>query len=489
MAQRKLGSVKAVNTVLITSADLAADVTGILPVANGGTGQSTFTDGQLLIGNTTGNTLTKASLTPGTGIAITPGAGSILIAVAAPVVRTDQVNTYTTGIRQVFAPNSTDPGLVVGSTATDPSNVYSGGIWYNSTTNDLKYGDNGVVRDFVNTNEAQTLTNKTINGASNTLSVLGSQVNSGSVGVGNGGTGASLTSTGGTGQYVKQASTGAAFTVGVIPVADLPALNGFTDAVPALDDRVPIYDTSASANRDAAVAEIVGAGVEGFIQGLQLVYVSTTQIKITTGMAYVQSSGKVQKLTADSTLTPSLSASTWYHLYLYDNSGTITIESSTTAPASPWIGTARSKTSDTTRRYLGSFRTNASSQIQNFQQSGGGALVQIAWRVDTGSVTRALSGGTASTATNISLANYVPPTCFMAFVRAINLGDQAVFTDTSDCTGTNVAASSGLLALGNGAQAFLFHPLNSSQTMRYSFAPAPSTGAFYLDVYGYLLER
>jgi hypothetical protein len=489
MAKRKLGSVKAVSEVLITSADLAADVTGILPVANGGTGQSTFTDGQLLIGNTTGNTLAKASLTPGTGISVTPGAGSISIAVAAPVVRTDQVNTYSTGVRQVFAPNSTDPGLIVGSTATDPSNVYDGGIWFNSTSLDLKYGDNGVVRTVVNTNETQTLTGKTISGASNTLSVLGSQVNSGSVSVSNGGTGASLSATGGTGQYVKQASTGAAFTVGVIPVADLPALNGFTDTTPALDDRVPIYDTSATANRDAAVAEIVGAGVEGFIQGCKLEYNTTTQIRVTPGMAYIQSSGKILKLAANDDTSPSLSASTWYHVYLFDNSGTVDTEVSTTAPASPWIGTARSKTSDTTRRYLGSFRTNASSQIQNFQQSGGGALVQVAWRVDTGVVTRALSGGTASTATNISLANYVPPTCFLAFVRAINLGDQAVFTDTSDCTGTNVAASSGLLALGNGAQAFLFHPLNSSQTMRYAFAPAPSTGAFYLDVYGFLLER
>jgi hypothetical protein len=34
----------------------------------------------LLIGNTTGNTLTKATLTAGTGISITNGTGSITIA-------------------------------------------------------------------------------------------------------------------------------------------------------------------------------------------------------------------------------------------------------------------------------------------------------------------------------------------------------------------------------------------------------------------------
>jgi hypothetical protein len=54
--------------------------TGSLSVANGGTGQTTYTNGQLLIGNTTGNTLTKSTLTAGTGISITNGTGSITIA-------------------------------------------------------------------------------------------------------------------------------------------------------------------------------------------------------------------------------------------------------------------------------------------------------------------------------------------------------------------------------------------------------------------------
>jgi len=60
--------------------DLTSHISGILPVANGGTGQSTYTDGQLLIGNTIGNTLTKTSLT-GTSnqIIVTPGNGSITL--------------------------------------------------------------------------------------------------------------------------------------------------------------------------------------------------------------------------------------------------------------------------------------------------------------------------------------------------------------------------------------------------------------------------
>ncbi len=51
-----------------------------IAVANGGTGQTSYTDGQLLIGNTTGNTLAKATLT-GTSnqITVTNGSGTITL--------------------------------------------------------------------------------------------------------------------------------------------------------------------------------------------------------------------------------------------------------------------------------------------------------------------------------------------------------------------------------------------------------------------------
>ena len=64
----------------LTVANIAAYLGSPITVANGGTGQSSYTNGQLLIGNTTGNTLTKATLTAGSGISITNGTGSITIA-------------------------------------------------------------------------------------------------------------------------------------------------------------------------------------------------------------------------------------------------------------------------------------------------------------------------------------------------------------------------------------------------------------------------
>jgi hypothetical protein len=70
-------------------ADLTTAVTGTLPVANGGTNQTTYTNGQLLIGNTTGNTLTKSTLTAGAGVTITNGSGAITISTSQGQLQTE----------------------------------------------------------------------------------------------------------------------------------------------------------------------------------------------------------------------------------------------------------------------------------------------------------------------------------------------------------------------------------------------------------------
>jgi hypothetical protein len=57
----------------------SAPISGVVSVNQGGTGQQSYTDGQLLIGNTTGNTLAKATLTQGTGITVENGHGTITL--------------------------------------------------------------------------------------------------------------------------------------------------------------------------------------------------------------------------------------------------------------------------------------------------------------------------------------------------------------------------------------------------------------------------
>ena len=52
---------------------------GTLATGYGGTGQTTYTDGQLLIGNSATGSLSKATLIAGSNITITNGNGTITI--------------------------------------------------------------------------------------------------------------------------------------------------------------------------------------------------------------------------------------------------------------------------------------------------------------------------------------------------------------------------------------------------------------------------
>ena len=77
--------------------------------AYGGTGQTTYTNGQLLIGNTTGNTLTKATLTAGSGVTITNSTGSITISATG----SGGTVTSVTGTSPIASTGGTTPDISI----------------------------------------------------------------------------------------------------------------------------------------------------------------------------------------------------------------------------------------------------------------------------------------------------------------------------------------------------------------------------------------
>ena len=84
-----------------------------IAVDKGGTGQTSYTNGQLLIGNSTGNTLSKATLTAGDNITITNSAGGITIAASGAPTAGDGIDVSGSTVSVDLKANG---GLVIETT-------------------------------------------------------------------------------------------------------------------------------------------------------------------------------------------------------------------------------------------------------------------------------------------------------------------------------------------------------------------------------------
>ena len=161
--------------------------------------------------------------------------------------------------------------------------------------------------------------------------------------------------------------------------------------------------------------------------------VSTTQIEIgpipgvmIAGVAH--DAGSIA-----TTITPALTANAWYYVYTYDDAGVIAFEVVMVAPDP----TLTYKSTDATRRYIGCFRTDASSHVVPFRMDGGNYLYRWSGQ-SVSDFWRALNGGAATTATAIPLNDagggntLAPP-----HVRQVTVRVRTSNFHTSD-TGVNV---------------------------------------------------
>lgn len=220
-----------------------------------------------------------------------------------------------------------------------------------------------------------------------------------------------------------------------------------------------------------------------YISGLKMVWNSANSLSVTSGAAYISSLGRVVRLGAAANLAGLvLAASTWYHLYLYLNAGAPAIECVPTAPAAAYYGTARTKTGDTSRRYIGSVVTDASGNLLKFSFFNN----QVFYLEKLG-VREVLVGGQATTATPFSVAPLVPVTA-SAVMLCANNADTSVLA-VVDSADMNYSPGTARWMEVPTQDKFTFPiPVPSSQNLSYYYSATP-TGALYVEVVSYFFDR
>lgn len=242
-----------------------------LGVSGGGTGLTSLgTSSQVLGVNVAGNALEYKTITAGSNITITPGTGSITIAASAsstgyttvgqggtPVTQRSFLNFAGAGVSVADNSGASRTDVTISATVSSvglslPATIFSvGGTPVTSTgtlTASLSNQAVNTVWAGPSTGSPAAPTFRALV-AADIPSLDASIITTGQLALARGGTGANLSATGGTGQFLKQASTGAAVTVGTISTSDLPTVpitsggTGQTSATAAFNALSPLTTT------------------------------------------------------------------------------------------------------------------------------------------------------------------------------------------------------------------------------------------------------
>ncbi len=230
-----------------------------------------------------------------------------------------------------------------------------------------------------------------------------------------------------------------------------------------------------------------------FIEGLGMEYVSATQIKVKTGNAYIPGINRIVPVLADITTTVISGANALTYVYMYEVNGVGQIETSSTAPDVPYVGNARYKTGDTTRRFIGMVKNDSTGSVLipfNCEVLAGN-IYKITYTLEhTNTLLRVLnatSSGTTvqtvdiSTTASTAANRFAGPNALSAFVYWITTGSgtkQLGYTPSGNPPRIIPAASNG----------YDWIDLSSIQELRYKFNVA-TVDTLQLFIAGFMGRR
>ncbi|HDS1140079.1 TPA: hypothetical protein QDZ75_004155 [Stenotrophomonas maltophilia] len=238
------------------------------------------------------------------------------------------------------------------------------------------------------------------------------------------------------------------------------------------------YHATAAQNSSLAVL-----AVSGYIDGMQMGYASGSSLSFSSGAMAIQSSGLI--LQFPTTITKSgisLGANSWGHCYGFSNAGVPDVEVVSTAPSAPYIGTARSKTGDSTRRYIGSVRTDGSGAIIPFGHKVQGGEIKYRNSVAANQI---LNNGMASTATNVDASTRLPVTSTLIEVFAETGPGDVAFISNPDVNADPIA---GVLFFLRASQQ-IYGTLETSSTQQLNYALTPAVSGLSIYCCGYTYAR
>ena len=182
-----------------------------------------------------------------------------------------------------------------------------------------------------------------------------------------------------------------------------------------------------------------------------------------------------QRIATDADLTVSAgtpAASSWVHVYAYLSSPTTpAIEVVATAPSAPYQGTARTKTGDTSRRFIGSLWVGSDGKIIPIRHGNPGQNANRVEFMGTNGLANTayvlILNGVNQTATVVSAAAMVPPVSTFLVMQVDNSATLPLYLSNPDL-GT-VSATNFLRSVKAGGGGQMDIILNASQQFSYVF--------------------